>query len=163
MCHNRKENKNISMTNFVQFYIISQHLCGIFKRHGVSIKWYSCHKHKCCPTSDVSLPDKSKRISPIRGVVREREYYGWDHPYFSECKKKKQTFTQTWRSLVKVLKKQSSGVKFVCYSGRSHHRMYLLCCSLFCCDVSLLFVVCLLWIEKVRGKDCFIMNGWSEI
>jgi hypothetical protein len=27
----------------------------------------------------VSLP--GKRISPIRGAVREREYYSWEHPY----------------------------------------------------------------------------------
>ncbi len=69
MCHDKKENKNISMTNFVQFYIISQHLCGIFKRHGVSIKWYSCHKHKCCPTSDVSLPVTRLTIKFDRLIV----------------------------------------------------------------------------------------------
>ncbi len=68
------------MTSFVQLNIISQHLCGIFKSHGFSIKRHSCHNHKCCPTSDVSLPDNS--ISPIRGAVREREYYCWEHPYF---------------------------------------------------------------------------------
>jgi hypothetical protein len=44
--------------------IISQHLCIIFKSHKhFSIKRHSCHKHKCCPTSDESLP--VKRISPI--------------------------------------------------------------------------------------------------
>jgi hypothetical protein len=36
-------------------------------------KRHSLHKHKRCPTSDESLP--GKRISPIRGAVREREYY----------------------------------------------------------------------------------------
>jgi hypothetical protein len=73
MYHDRKENKNVDTFIFVHLYVISQHCWCHFKSHDCSLKVHSCHKHKCCPTSDVSLPDK--RISPIRGVVREREYY----------------------------------------------------------------------------------------
>ncbi len=80
MYHDRKENKNVDTFVFVQLYIISQHCLRHFKSHDFSLKLHSFHNHKCCPTSDVSLPDK--RISPIRGAVREREYYCWEHPYF---------------------------------------------------------------------------------
>jgi hypothetical protein len=52
-----------------------------FQESRLFIKVHSCHKHKCCPTSDLSLPDM--RISPIRGVVREREYYCWELWYES--------------------------------------------------------------------------------
>jgi hypothetical protein len=62
--HDRKENKNVGTFVFVQLYIISRHCWYHFKSHDFSFKVHSCHKHKCCPTSDESLP----RISPIRGT-----------------------------------------------------------------------------------------------
>jgi hypothetical protein len=80
MYYDRKEKKNVGTFIFVQLHIISQHCLRHFKSHDFSLKLHSCHNHKCCPTSDVSLP--GKRISPIRGAVRERKYYSWEYPYF---------------------------------------------------------------------------------
>ena len=46
MCQDRKENKNVGTTGFVQLYIISQHLCRIFQNHDFSTKQHRWYKHR---------------------------------------------------------------------------------------------------------------------
>ena len=73
MCHDRKGKKNVGTLGFVQFYIIRQHCLWQFQESRLFNKASFMLYPQCCPTSDESHPDK--RRSPIRGAVREREYY----------------------------------------------------------------------------------------